>query len=59
MAHATLDQQIAAAAEVYKSGQTNSKKALAEVKRLIKRKVFSQELALSLAADDDAVPSCP
>ncbi|QOP65247.1 hypothetical protein SEA_ZAYULIV_51 [Microbacterium phage Zayuliv] len=59
MAHATLDQQIAAAAEVYKSGQTNSKKALAEVKRLIKRKVFSQELSLSLAASEDAVPSCP
>ena len=59
MAHATLDQQIAQAAEVYKSGQTNSKKALAEVKRLIKRKVFSAELARSVAAADDAVPSCP
>ncbi|QKY80346.1 hypothetical protein SEA_MERCEDES_46 [Microbacterium phage Mercedes] len=59
MATTTLDQQIAAAAEVYKSGQTNSKKALAEVKRLIKRKVFSQELALSMAAGEDAVPSCP
>lgn len=58
MAH-TLDQQITAAAEVYKSGQTNSKKALAEVKRLIKRKVFSAELALSLAADEDAAPACP
>lgn len=55
----TLDEQITTAAEVYKSGQTNSKKALAEVKRLIKRKVFSAELALSLAADDDATPSCP
>lgn len=55
----TLDQQITAAAEVYKSGQTNSKKALAEVKRLIKRKVFSAELVRSLAADEDAVPSCP
>lgn len=54
-----LQVQISAAAEVYKSGQTNSKKALAEVKRLIKRKVFSAELARSISATDDAVPSCP
>lgn len=59
MATLTLDQQITAAAEVYKSGQTNSKKALAEVKRLIKRKVFSAELALSLAAAEDAEAVCP
>lgn len=57
MATLTLDQQIAAAADVYKSGQTNSKKALADVKRLIKRKVLSMELARTLATEEEAV--CP
>lgn len=59
MATLTLDQKIAAAAEVYKSGQTASRPALAKVKRLIKQKVLSAELTLQLAADQDAVPSCP
>lgn len=55
----TIDQKITAAAEVYKSGQTDSRKALAKVKRLIRQKVLSAELALSLAADQDATPACP
>ncbi|AXQ52915.1 hypothetical protein SEA_NEFERTHENA_52 [Microbacterium phage Neferthena] len=55
----TLDQKIAAAAEDYKSGQVASKPALAKVKRLIRAKVASLELARSLAADEDAVSSCP
>lgn len=59
MATLTLDQRISAAAEVYKSGQTASRPALAKVKRLIKAKVLSAELARSLAAAEDAVPSCP
>lgn len=59
MATLTLDQQITEAAELYKSGQTNSKAALAKVKRLIRQKVLSAELALSLAADQDSAPSCP
>lgn len=53
-----LQVQIEAAAEVYKSGQTNSKKALAEVKRLIKRKVLSMELARSLATAAISNNSC-
>lgn len=54
-----LQTQIETAAEVYKSGQTDSRKALAKVKRLIRQKVLSAELALSLAADQDAIPACP
>lgn len=53
----TIDQKIAAAAEAYKSGQTNSKAALVKVKRLIKIKVQSAELARSLAPEEEAV--CP
>jgi hypothetical protein len=49
-----LDARIAAAAEEYKSGTTDSRKALAKVKRLIRAKVQSAELAL---ATDEAV--CP
>lgn len=59
MATLTLDQQITEAAELYKSGQVASKPQLAKVKRLIKRKVLSMELARSLATAEDAVPSCP
>lgn len=55
----TIDEKIAAAAEAYKSGQTNSRAALAKVKRLIKIKIESAELALSLAADADAEAVCP
>lgn len=54
-----LQTQIEAAAEVYKSGQTASKPALAKVKKLIKQKVFSLELQRSLALDEDAIPACP
>jgi hypothetical protein len=57
MATLTLDQRIAAAAEVYKSGQSDSRKALANVKRLIKQKVLSVELALMLTTEEEAV--CP
>lgn len=39
MAQLTIDQKIAQAAEAYKSGQTDSRKALAKVKRLIRIKV--------------------
>ena len=59
MATLNLDQRISAAAEVYKSGQTASKPALAKVKKLIKQKVFSLELQRSLALDEDATPACP
>lgn len=52
-----LQIQIEAAAEVYKSGQTNSKAALAKVKRLIKIKVYSAELERSLATEEEAL--CP
>lgn len=55
----TLDQQIAEAAEAYKSGQVPSRAALAKVKRLIKRKVMSLELARGLAVDEEDAPSCP
>lgn len=54
-----LDQQITEAAEAYKSGQVPSRAALAKVKRLIKRKVMSLELARGLAADEEDAPSCP
>lgn len=56
MATLTLDQRISAAAEVYKSGQTASRPALAAVKRLIRQKVLSAELARGLVTDE---PSCP
>lgn len=59
MAALTLDQKIAAAAEEYKSGQTDSRKALAKVKRLIRIKVNSMELARALAEEEDAIPVCP
>lgn len=55
----TLDQKIAEAAEAYKSGQVPSRQALAKVKRLIRAKVNSMELARSLAADEDAEAVCP
>jgi hypothetical protein len=59
MATLTIDQKIAEAAEAYKSGQVPSKAALAKVKRLIRIKIDSAELVRRLAADDDAVPTCP
>lgn len=59
MATLTLDQQITAAAEAYKSGQVPTRAALAKVKRLVKLKVLSGELQRSLDADNDAVASCP
>lgn len=55
----TIDQKITAAAEEYKSGQSDSRKALAKVKRLIRIKIDSQELARSLALDADAQAVCP
>lgn len=55
----TIDQKITEAAELYKSGQVASKPQLAKVKRLIRIKVQSAELALQLAKAEDAVPSCP
>lgn len=59
MSTLTIDQKIAAAAEEYKSGQTDSRKALAKVKRLIRIKVDSTELARQLAADEGEIPTCP
>lgn len=55
----TIDQKITAAAEEYKLGQTDSRKALAKVKRLIRIKIDSQELARALALDEDAQAVCP
>lgn len=55
----TIDQKITEAAEAYKSGQVPSKPALAKVKRLIKAKVASMELARSLALEEDSIPVCP
>lgn len=49
-AYNDLQAKIEAAADVYKSGQSDSRKALANVKRLIKQKVFQAELALSSAS---------
>jgi hypothetical protein len=59
MATPTLDERITEACEAYRSGQTDSRKALAKAKRLIRIKVESAELARQLAADEDAIPSCP
>jgi hypothetical protein len=40
-----VEQQLTEAAEVYKSGQTNSKAALAKVKRLVRQKLSMTGLA--------------
>lgn len=56
MATLTLDQRITEAADAYKSGSVASRPALAAVKRLIRQKVLSAELALSLVDDE---PVCP
>jgi len=46
---ATIEQRLAAAAEVYKSGQTATRPALAAVKRLAKLKVAQDEWNRQLA----------
>ena len=50
---ATLTQRLAAAAEVYKSGQTATRPALAEVKRLAKLKVAQDEWNRQLAINPE------
>jgi len=49
MATLTLGQRLAAAAEIYKSGQTATRPALAEVKRLARLKVAQDEVTRQLA----------
>ena len=51
----TIDQRLAAAAEAYKSGQTDSRKALAKVKRLAKLKVAKDEWNRQLAINLEGI----
>lgn len=50
---ATLEQRLAAAAEVYKSGQTATRPALAAVKRLARLKVAQDEWNRQLAINPE------